>query len=88
MTRFSITMDQALNLIFRAIKNGVGGEVFIPKLKAYNVGLVKDTLLELLNSTSTAEKIPVRPGEKTHEVLINEFDRVKYSIPNLNSLNC
>ena len=66
MTRFSITMDQALNLIFRAIKNGVGGEVFIPKLKAYNVGLVKDTLLELLNSTSTAEKIPVRPGEKTH----------------------
>ena len=74
MTRFSITMDQALNLIFRAIKNGVGGEVFIPKLKAYNVGLVKDTLLELLNSTSTAEKIPVRPGEKTHEVLINEFE--------------
>ena len=74
MTRFSITMDQALNLIFRAIKNGVGGEVFIPKLKAYNVGLVKDALLELLNSTSTAEKIPIRPGEKTHEVLINEFE--------------
>jgi len=74
MTRFSITMDQALNLIFRAIKNGVGGEVFIPKLKAYTVGLVKDALLELLNSTSTAEKIPIRPGEKTHEVLINEFE--------------
>ena len=74
MTRFSITMDQALNLIFRAIKNGVGGEVFIPKLKAYTVGLVKDALLELLNSTSTVEKIPVRPGEKTHEVLINEFE--------------
>ena len=27
-----------------------------------------------MNSTSTAEKIPVRPGEKTHEVLINEFE--------------
>ena len=31
MTRFNIAMDEALNLIFRAIKNGSGGEVFVPK---------------------------------------------------------
>jgi len=73
MTRFNITMDQSLNLIFRAIKNGSGGEVFIPKLKAYNINLVKDALLELLNSTNETEKIPIRPGEKIHESLINKF---------------
>ena len=41
MTRFNITMDHSLELIFRALKNGVGGEVFVPKLKAYSVGDVK-----------------------------------------------
>lgn len=74
MTRFNITMDQALNLIFRAIKNGSGGEIFIPKLKAYTVELVKDALLELLNSTNETEEIPIRPGEKIHEALINKFE--------------
>ena len=45
MTRFNITMDQALDLIFRVIKNAVGGDVHIPKLDAYKVGDVKDVLL-------------------------------------------
>ena len=74
MTRFNITMDQALNLIFRAIKNGSGGEVFVPKLKAYTVGLVKDALLELLDGKNITKEISIRPGEKLHEVLINKFE--------------
>jgi UDP-N-acetylglucosamine 4,6-dehydratase/UDP-glucose 4-epimerase len=37
MTRFNITMDEALNLVLRAIKNGSGGEIFVPKLKAYKL---------------------------------------------------
>ena len=74
MSRFNITMDQALNLIFRAIKNGSGGEVFVPKLKAYTVGLVKDALLELLNGKNITKEISIRPGEKLHEVLINKFE--------------
>ena len=32
MTRFNIAMDEALNLIFRAMENGKGGEIFVPKL--------------------------------------------------------
>jgi len=71
MTRFNITMNQALDLIFRAIKNGCGGEVFIPKLKAYDVGTMKDAILELMNSEATIQRIDVRPGEKFHESLIN-----------------
>lgn len=72
MTRFNITMNQAINLIFSAIEQGRGGEIFIPKLKAYAVGDLKDAILELTHSKSKIKKIPVRPGEKFHETLINK----------------
>ncbi len=74
MTRFNITMDQALDLIFRVIKNAVGGDVHIPRLDAYKVGDIKDVLLDLMNSKIQEERIPVRIGEKHHEILINEHE--------------
>ncbi len=72
MTRFNITMDQALDLIFRALEKGEGGQVFIPKLKAYRVGDMKDAIIELLDAKNEVESISVRPGEKYHEALINK----------------
>ena len=72
MTRFNITMNQALDLIFRTLKNGIGGEVFVPKLKAYRVKEMKDAILELMHANNKERRIPVRPGEKYHEVLINK----------------
>lgn len=71
MTRFTITMNQALDAIFRAIKNGSGGEVFVPKLKAYRLGDLKDAIVELLNAKNDTEIISVRIGEKFHESLIS-----------------
>ncbi|MDE1818490.1 MAG: SDR family NAD(P)-dependent oxidoreductase [Thaumarchaeota archaeon] len=72
MTRFNITMNQALDLIFRALKHGSGGEVFVPKLKSYTVGDLKDVIMELMKSNTETEKMAVRPGEKYHECLINK----------------
>ncbi|MFZ1077768.1 MAG: polysaccharide biosynthesis protein [Nitrosotalea sp.] len=72
MTRFNITMSQALDLIMRALKTGTGGEVFIPKLKAYTVGDIKDAIVELMKKKNEVERIPVRPGEKYHECLISK----------------
>ena len=72
MTRFTITMNQALDAIFRALKNGKGGEVFVPKLKAYRLGDLKDVIVELLNAKNETEIISVRPGEKFHEALISK----------------
>ena len=74
MTRFNITIDQAIDLIFRVIKNGVGGDVHIPKLDAFKVGDVKDVLLDLMGCKNEEERIPVRIGEKFHEILINEHE--------------
>ena len=77
MTRFSITMNEALDLILNAVTFARGSEIFVPKLRAYSIIDVKNTLTELL--TDTGEKIiGIRTGEKIHETLINE-DEIKYS---------
>jgi len=78
MTRFNITMKEAIDLVFRTMEKGIGGQVFIPKLKAYKVGDMKDAVLELLDSKTEIETISVRPGEKYHEVLINQ-DELRYT---------
>ena len=81
MTRFNITMDEALNLIFRAIKNGSGGEIFVPKLKAYTVEDMKDAIIEGMNSNTESELISIRAGEKIHEFLIN-YDELRNTFEN------
>ena len=77
MTRFNITMDNALDLIINTSKIGKGSEIFIPKLKAYNIMDVKSALFDLLHETDY-EVVGIRPGEKLHETLINE-DEMRYT---------
>ena len=77
MTRFSITMNEALNFILKVAELGEESEVFVPKLKAYSIMDVKEVLVDLLGDTGE-EIIGIRPGEKLHETLIN-FDEMRYS---------
>ena len=77
MTRFSVSMDGALDFILKATQIGNGSEIFIPKLKAYTINSVKEALFELLGSTDE-ENIGIRVGEKMNEILINQ-DEIKYS---------
>jgi UDP-N-acetylglucosamine 4,6-dehydratase/5-epimerase len=77
MTRFSITMDEALDFILNATLLGQGSEIFIPKLKAYTIKDVKNALIELLGSAGE-KKISIRGGEKFHETLIN-YDEMRYT---------
>ena len=76
MTRFSISMSDALDFILHATKIGKGSEIFIPKLRSYSITDVKNVLTEILRNTGE-EEIGIRPGEKLHEVLINT-DEMKY----------
>ena len=73
MTRFNITMDEALDFIINSTTNGKGSEIFVPKIKAYSIMDLKDALTELLGDAKI-EEISIRPGEKLHEVLINEHE--------------
>lgn len=77
MTRFSITMDEALDLIVNATKYGKGSEIFVPKLRAYTLEDLKRSLIELVGPAQ--EKIiGIRQGEKLHETLINQ-DEMHYA---------
>ena len=78
MTRYSLTMDEALDFIIDASQICKGSEVFIPRLlKAYSIMDLKKALEELLEPTQE-EIISIRPGEKMHEALLNS-DEMKYT---------
>ena len=59
-----------VHAIFNAVKMGHGGEVFVPKLKAYRLDILKNSICEIMKKSPDIEKIPVRSGEKFHESLI------------------
>jgi len=77
MTRFIITIKDAVNLCLHALKRGNGGEIFVPKIKSLKVV----DLIDVLRKEDTQKEIiGKRTGEKLHEILIssNESDRVRY----------
>lgn len=74
MTRFNITLNEGIDFIFRSLKTARGGETFVPKLKAYYVKDLLNAFIEVAGSNPTVQEIPIRPGEKTHELLINESE--------------
>jgi len=77
MTRFSITMDEALDFILQATELGQGSEIFVPKLKAYSLLDIKTALNDIFGDYGT-NNIGIQPGEKLHEILINK-DEMRYA---------
>ena len=77
MTRFSISMDEALDFILTATEIAKGSEIFIPKLRAYTIKDIKNVLFELLQKIDE-ENIGIREGEKLNEILINS-DEIRYT---------
>ncbi|WP_075522618.1 UDP-N-acetylglucosamine 4,6-dehydratase (inverting) [Candidatus Pelagibacter communis] len=79
MTRFSMDIEQATNMVLWSIKNNLGGEIFIPKLPSYRI-------LDLAKAIDTKSKIKfigVRPGEKITEELITIAESINcYDIGN------
>ncbi len=74
MTRFIISPKQAVDLILNAIKYGQGGEVFVPKLSSFKIVDLIEILKEKHKAKNQIKIIGIRPGEKIHELLINESE--------------
>lgn len=74
MTRFIISPEQAVELIFTALQNGIGGEVFIPRLPAFRIVDLIEILKEKHQATNEVELVGIRPGEKIHEIMVNESE--------------
>jgi len=70
MTRFNIELDDAINLSHFCLQKMSGGELFVPKLKSYNVV----DLAKAINPKNKIEIIGIRPGEKLHEEMISKID--------------
>lgn len=78
MTRFNITMKEALDFIIDSTKIARGSEIFVPKLNAYSILDVKEVLIELMGKGDFLN-VGIRPGEKLHETLINQ-DEMRHTI--------
>ncbi len=74
MTRFIITANEAVDLVFTAIEYGEGGEIFVPRLPAFKITQLVKALDELHGKESEVEIVGIRPGEKIHELMINECE--------------
>jgi len=70
MTRFNISIEEGVNLVFFALNNAFGGELYVPKIASYNIM----DLASAVDSECKKEIIGIRPGEKLHEEMISESD--------------
>lgn len=70
MTRFLITLDQAVDTIFAAAREGVAGDTYVPRIPAANV---MDIAKALIGDRPIEIKVTgIRPGEKIDEVMVSE----------------
>ena len=70
MTRFWITLDQGVDLVFKAIIESKGGEVYVSKIPSYKIS---DLALAMAPDV-TLKEVGIREGEKLHEVMITPED--------------
>ncbi len=74
MTRFIVSAEQAVDLVMKALVYSVGGEVIVPILPSAKIIDLIETIKTLLNAESDIIDVGIRPGEKIHEILINEYE--------------
>lgn len=72
MTRFSITLDQGVEMVLWALENAEGGEIFVPRLPSYRIM----DLAEAIGPECDIQIVGIRPGEKLHEEMITASDNV------------
>jgi UDP-glucose 4-epimerase len=75
MTRFLLTLDQAVDTVFEALQFAAAGETYIPKIKA---ALIQDVAKALVGSQKIeVVESGIRPGEKMHEIMISEEESLR-----------
>ena len=77
MTRFMMTLEDAVDLVLYAFENANQGDLFVQKAPSATVGTLAQALIELYQSKSEIKVIGTRHGEKLYETLVNREDMVK-----------
>jgi len=77
MTRFMMTLDDAVDLVIFAFQNGTNGDLFIQKAPAATLDVLAKALIELYKSQSKIGVIGTRHGEKLYESLVTREEMAK-----------
>ncbi|MBQ2582911.1 MAG: polysaccharide biosynthesis protein, partial [Erysipelotrichaceae bacterium] len=78
MTRFMMTLEEAVELVLFAFKNGNQGDLFVQKAPAATIDTLAKAIIELKGNKDTRiVNIGTRHGEKLYEVLVTKEDMVK-----------
>lgn len=70
MTRFNISLEDGCEMVFNAIENAWGGEIFVPKIPSYKITDVATAI----GPNCKQVEVGIRPGEKLHEEMITVSD--------------
>ena len=75
MTRFFLTLPEAITLLFNAAEHSIGGETFVMNMPSFFLGDLAKVLIDNYGDSDTLIKtIGLRPGEKLHEELISKHE--------------
>jgi FlaA1/EpsC-like NDP-sugar epimerase len=72
MTRFMITLEEGVNLVWHAFNDMIGGEIYVKKIPSMKV----TDIAYSISPNSKQEIVGIRPGEKLHEQMIGEEDEL------------
>ncbi|MBB6732576.1 polysaccharide biosynthesis protein [Cohnella zeiphila] len=74
MTRFFLTLEDAIRLLFKATVESAGGEIFVMTMPTCRIIDLADVLMEAMGKHVDIVETGVRPGEKIHEILLTEYE--------------
>ncbi len=77
MTRFMMTLEDAVSLVIYAFEHGENGDIFVQKAPAATIEVLAKALIELYNSNMEIKVIGTRHGEKLYETLVNREEMAK-----------
>lgn len=76
MTRFMMTLDEAVDLVLYAFEHGEQGDLFVQKSPAVTIKVLAESIKELKNSDIKIKEIGTRHGEKLFEVLVTKEEMI------------
>ena len=83
MTRFFLTLSEAIGLLFQASEESVGGETFVMNMPAFTINSLAEVLIKHYGDQLTdIKEIGIREGEKMDEVLVSEHESARTYVYN------
>ncbi|PKQ68745.1 UDP-glucose 4-epimerase [Labilibaculum manganireducens] len=77
MTRFMMTLDDAVDLVIYAFQNGENGDLFVQKAPAATLSVLSESLKQLYQADTEVKTIGTRHGEKLYETLVTREEMAK-----------